>query len=179
MNKQWRSGALFSACLRVSSLLLSPSQSLSVSRPAVLWTECQDCLENELSEEGLQWDTPDSLWAPENNELFPFLSLICSMRYPWQVQKDKPSPLELIKYTEYIQESFGICEGSRDTIMALYHYYVFRLHWKWRPFYRVLNESLLGLLVKVEDLNPGTIVFSVSLTCSWGILLMMEDIKED
>lgn len=97
MNKQWRSGALFSFSLFPPSLL---------SCPAMLWTECQDCLENELSVEGLQWDTSGSLWALENNELFPFLALICSIRYPWQEQRDKQSPLELIKYAGYIQKSF-------------------------------------------------------------------------
>lgn len=126
MNKQWRSGDLFSVCLCVSSL--SPSLCLSLSLSlcfffctVLLWTECQDCLKNELSVEGLQRDTSGSLWALENNELFPFLPLICSIRYPWQVQRDKQSPLELIKYTEYIQKSF---DSTRVQPKSLWYYNV-------------------------------------------------------
>lgn len=71
---------------------------------------------------GLQWDTSGSLWALENNELFPFLPLICSIRYPWQVQRDKQSPLELIKYTGHIHKSFGrmgVRGGSHSGITTL------------------------------------------------------------
>lgn len=50
------------------------------------------------------------------------------------MQRDKQSPLELIKYTGYIQESFGrmrvrvvvvVGERERDAIRVLQHYYMF------------------------------------------------------
>lgn len=51
------------------------------------------------------------------------------------MQRDKQSPLELIKYTGYIQESFGrmrvrvvvvvVGERERDAISVLQHYYMF------------------------------------------------------
>lgn len=57
------------------------------------------------------------------------------------MHRDKQSPLELIKYTGYIQESFGrmrvrvaVVVGGGDAIRVLQHYYMFSDRgWRRRP----------------------------------------------